>query len=218
MLCQKHPSFASQGPIRDHLTPAVGVGNRHRPVKTKLQFRRRRLRPVTLEERTSPMPGLLGPHSDAVHNALANGNAVALALVCLLQYVYSLLRISRVRSLASRYQEQVDTLSLEMLQLDRERMVHRLENQILRDVLTQSDCRKAIAILLKRFVPNSDDGFAAFVMSDIGTDPSVYARGLTTESVDALVLPDEIRDQLRIDGTIIWETPTPLAFDGLDEP
>lgn len=157
------------------------------------------------------MPGLLGPHSDALNHTLANGNAVALALVCLLQYVYSLLRISRVRYLASQYQEQVDTLSLEMLQLDRERMVHRLENQILRDVLTQTDCRKSIAILLKRFVPNADDGFAAFVMSDIALDHSVHARGLSSESVEALVLSDEVRDQLCADGTILWETPTPLS-------
>lgn len=155
------------------------------------------------------MPGLLGPQIESFRSTLAEGYSVALALVCLLQYVYSTYRLKHARGLTTAFQNQVNSLSLEMVQIERDRMIHRLENQILRDVLTQTECRKAIGVLLKRFVPNPDDGFAAFVRFEAARDPVIFARGLSQESVDALSIPDDVREQLRLYGAAIWETPTP---------
>lgn len=157
------------------------------------------------------MPGLLGPQHDALRVTLSEGYSVALAMVCLLQYVYSLYRFKHARSLATQFQTQVNNLSLEMIQIDRDRMVHRLENQILRDVLTQTECRKAVAVLLKRFVPNTDDGFATFIRFEANHDSTIHARGLTQESLDSLSIPDIVRDQLRTQGAVVWETPTPVS-------
>ena len=155
------------------------------------------------------MPFLLGPQSNSLEMTIAHGNLVALAIVCLMQYSYSLYRLSRVKKIAAQFQEQVDHLSVEMLQLERERMTHRLENQILRDVLTQTECRKAVNVLLKRFVPNPDDGFAAFVLFDSVSDPIIQSRGLHEESLETLVIPEDVRDQLRLHGAVLWEMPTP---------
>lgn len=157
------------------------------------------------------MPGLQGFPVESLQNILAKGYVVALALVCLLQYVYSLIRMARARQMATRFQEQVDHLSLEVLQIERDRMIQRLENQILRDVLTQTECRKAIAILLKRFVPSPDDAFAAFVLFDSTHDHSIHARGLLDESIETLVMPDDVCDQLIIHGAVLWDAPTPLS-------
>ncbi len=154
------------------------------------------------------MPGLLGPQHEALRTTIAEGYSVALATICLLQYVYSLYRMKHARGLTSKFQQQVNNLSLEMLQIDRDRMIHRLENQILRDVLTQTECRKAVAVLLKRFVPNPEDAFAAFVRFEASQDPVIHARGLSQESVDAMSVPDEVREQLRVHGAVIWEAPT----------
>ncbi len=154
------------------------------------------------------MPGLLGPQHEALRATLAEGYVVALAMVCLMQYVYSMYRIKHARNLTSQFQRQVNNLSLEMMQIDRDRMIHRLENQILRDVLTQTECRKAVAVLLKRFVPNTEDGFAAFVRFEVAQDPVIHARGLAQESIDALGISQEVREQLRTYGAVVWETPT----------
>lgn len=154
------------------------------------------------------MPGLLGPQHDALRVSLSEGYSVALAMVCLLQYVYSLYRIKHTRNLTSQFQTQFNNLSLEMLQIDRDRMIHRLENQILRDVLTQTECRKAVAVLLKRFVPNTEDGFATFIRFEVHHNSTMHARGLTQESLDSLTISDEVREQLRIYGAVVWETPT----------
>ncbi|HET6424498.1 MAG TPA: sensor domain-containing diguanylate cyclase [Planctomycetaceae bacterium] len=155
------------------------------------------------------MPVLLGPQPNSLDMAIAQGNLVALAIVCLLQYSYSLYRISRVRRIAAQYRDEVDHLSLEMLQLERERMVHRLENQILREVLTQTQCRKALHVLLKRYVPNPEDAFAAFILFDAINDPITHARGLHGDSIESLVVPEDVREQLRQHGAVLWETPTP---------
>lgn len=162
------------------------------------------------------MPVLLGPSSHSLEMAVAHGNLVALAIVCLLQYSYSLYRITRIRKLAAKFQQEVNHLSVEMLQLERERMVHRLENQILREVLIQTECRKALQVLLKRFVPNPDDAFAAFILFDAINDPIVHARGLHGDSIEALVIPDQVREQLRQHDVVLWEVPTPATCPIVD--
>ncbi len=155
------------------------------------------------------MPALLGPHPDSVQMTIAHGHVVALALVCLLQYSYSLYRIARVRKVAAKFEQQVNHLSVEMLQLERERMIQRLENQILREVLSQTECSKALNILLKRFVPNPDDGFAAFILLNDMDDATIQSRGLEAESIDSFTVTADVRSQLLQYGAVLWEVPTP---------
>lgn len=155
------------------------------------------------------MPVLLGPQSSPFEMTIAHGNIVALAAVCLVQYAYSLYRHRRERQMTAQFREQVDHLSVEMLQLERDRMVHRLENQILREVLTQTQCQKALHVLLKRFVPNPEDAFAAFILLDSISDPITHARGLHGDSIESLVIPEDVREQLRQFGAVLWEAPTP---------
>lgn len=139
---------------------------------------------------------------------LANGYAVALALVVFLQYVHSVTLRMRSRRSAHQYLREVEGLSIEVLQLSRERGLQRLENQILRDVLSQSDCQKAMTSLLRRFIVNPDDAFGVFVLLDPSSDLSNQSRGLSEESLKNLTLDHPTLQRIREDGAIVWSPPT----------
>jgi diguanylate cyclase (GGDEF)-like protein len=140
-------------------------------------------------------------------NTIANGYAMALALVVLLQYVHGLASRTRTKVSADQYKREVEGLSLEVLQLSRERGLQRLENQILREVLTQPDCQRAIGHMLRRFIVNPEDAFGMFMPLDPASDMSPLTRGLTEDSVKQIALDHDVLQQLREHGAVVWETP-----------
>ena len=95
------------------------------------------------------MSGMMALLTTLTQSTVAGGYVVALTLVVLLQYVYSVNRQSRVRQLADQFRREVDGLSQEVLQLNRERNLHKLENHILREVLGQSEAGRAVNQVLK---------------------------------------------------------------------
>lgn len=154
------------------------------------------------------MPGLSSPLSVLTSSTVANGYAMALALVVLLQYVHALTVRRRTVQTAGQFRRDVEGLSLEVLQLSRDRGLQKLENQILREVMALSDCQKAMGHLLRRFVVNPEDAFGCFMPLDPATDMPYQSRGLSTDSLKNLSLDAATLQQLREHGAIVWETPT----------
>ncbi len=154
------------------------------------------------------MPGITSPITALTDTTVANGYAMALALVVLLQYVHSLTFRTRTRRTAEQYRKEVEGLSLEVLQLSRERGLQRLENQILREVLTQPDCQRAIGHMLRRFIVNPEDAFGLFMPLDPASDMPRQSRGLSEDTVKSFVLDHHTLQQLREHGAVVWETPT----------
>lgn len=153
------------------------------------------------------MTGTLALLTTLTQTSVSGGYVVALTLVVLLQYVHFMHRQQRVRRLADQFRREVDGLSTEVLQLNRERNLHRLENQLLREVLGQNDCTRAYAHLLKRFVPNPDDAFAVVLSLDAAGGAPPVNRGLSEESVRSLRCDGELLSQLRKHGAVVWEAP-----------
>ncbi|OYW23318.1 MAG: hypothetical protein B7Z55_03670, partial [Planctomycetales bacterium 12-60-4] len=158
--------------------------------------------------RIGSMPGISSPIHILTDTTVANGYALSLALVVLLQYVHTLAFRNRTRHTADQYRKEVEGLSLEVLQLSRERGLQRLENQILREVLTQPDCQRAIGHLLRRFIVNPEDAFGLFMPLDPASDMPRQSRGLSDDSVKNFVLDHHTLQQLREHGAVVWETPT----------
>lgn len=154
------------------------------------------------------LPGLLAPVTQFARDVVASGYLVAISLICLIQYVYAMLRQSRHHLLTAQFRRQVHDLSDELLQLSREQMVARLENQILREFLTQSDSRRAVQLMLRRFVPNSADAFAVFWPVHDGGETPPQARGLSDESLRALPIGAELLAELQAGAPLLWEPPT----------
>jgi diguanylate cyclase (GGDEF)-like protein len=102
---------------------------------------------------------------------VSNGLAVALATICLLQYFTHLYRLNRVRREMQEARQQREDMrrklsgvTHELDDVKRERTANRFEAQALREFVAQEDGEKAVRSFIRRFIPNPDEGFAAFYL------------------------------------------------------
>jgi len=72
--------------------------------------------------------------------------------------------------------------------LRREHKLTRLENHLLREFVAQAQLEQAISILLRRFVPKPDAGFAALIERDSSGTRCEFSRGLDDQSIASLRL------------------------------
>ncbi len=112
---------------------------------------------------------------DFANFGVSSGCVVALTVICLLQYFVHVHRMTLAGQLleAARAQKdlittELDQIASEMTELKRDRTASRFESQVLRDFVSQSDGDKAMRAFLRRFVPNPDEGFAAFLRHEQG--------------------------------------------------
>jgi diguanylate cyclase (GGDEF)-like protein len=119
--------------------------------------------------------GQLMPLSESllafVDSGLSQLFAAALATICLLQYVAHLYRLRRVRREVDDARKQRDEVrrrlagvTSELGEVKRDRTINRFEAQALREFVAQQDCEKAVRAFIRRFIPNPDEGFAAFYL------------------------------------------------------
>lgn len=151
-----------------------------------------------------------------VDRAFAGGYVLALALVCLLQYMFYLFRLTEVKS-----QRKQDLLLLEDLESDlqsaeRDRTLSQLENSILRDVVSESDLGRALEMLLCRYIPDADSGSAAFIqMLQNGEQQVLHCRGVDEEETASLLIGPELLQRLATEPVVIVQQDelrqTPLA-------
>lgn len=154
------------------------------------------------------MPGQLGPLSEATHAMVEGGSLVALAAVCLLQYVHLLTHRRQSQRVALGLRRETDDLNVELMELSRERAVQRVELQLLREVLAQTDGAKALQAILRRYIPQTEDAFAAFLPSGSHADAAAQSRGLSAESRSDLRCDAELLEELKLHGAIAWDPPT----------
>src|SRR5258708_4501880 len=122
---------------------------------------------------------------DLAHAGVASGCAVALTIICLLQYVVHVHRMALTDRLLLTTREQkalvdreLEYISEELAEARRERTASRFESQVLRDFVSQTESEKAMRAFLRRFVPNPDEGFAAFLRHDQGRLVIGQSQGL----------------------------------------
>ena len=155
------------------------------------------------------MPGPFGPLFDVTHAMVEGGALVALSTVCLLQYLHYLSHRSRSRQLTGKLRREAEGLNVELLQVCRERNLQRVENQLLREVLSHTECSKAIHGLLRRYIPSPDDAFAAFLPCDPHGGAVAQSRGLSAESLAELRCEADWLVELNLHGVLVWDAPTP---------
>src|SRR3990172_6669305 len=130
---------------------------------------------------------------ESVDRMVSAGSVVALALICVLQYAAYVHRRAKLRRQNELLRSQMDGLETELVDVQKDRSLARLENQILREFVSETEVNRALGLLLKRFVPNTSEGFGALVR--LGTSSMLVEqyRGLEAESqaelrIDAAVL------------------------------
>lgn len=146
---------------------------------------------------------------DFVDAAISTGCTVALTFICLLQYIVHVHRMHHARRELRAAQEQTDLacqeldgVSGELSDCKRDRTATRFELQVLREFVSQEDHEKAIRGFMRRFVPNADDGFAAFLRHDQGRMVISQSHGLFDGPATVLDLENDLLTRL-IQGTTI---------------
>jgi diguanylate cyclase (GGDEF)-like protein len=147
------------------------------------------------------------PHSlfDVTSAVISGGSLVACAVICLLQYAYSTMRQNRFRQEIEQFRREAEGLESELQSLNRDQSLTKFENQILREILGQTEFAKALDHLLRRFVPNPADGFAIFLQFDQEPNRPRQSRGLSDESCRNLQLDESLVDLLRVQKTLALE-------------
>lgn len=151
------------------------------------------------------MPHLSHSVFDITNTAIGGGSLVACAVVCLVQYAYASFRQRQYRDQVAHLRNEADALESELKTLNRDQSVTKFENQILREILSQTEFTKALDHLLRRFVPNPADSFAIFLQLDQEPDWPRQSRGLSEESCRNLQLDETLIDALRTEKALALE-------------
>ena len=140
-----------------------------------------------------------------VENSIGGGYVVALATICLLQYLSQVFRLSSSRQQMQQMSREISGLENQLGAIRRDRQMTRYENQILREFFSQSDCSRAIALMLRRLIPNPEEGFAAFYRFEENQFALDQHRGMSPQSQQRLILPTELREQVFVEKTVVLE-------------
>ncbi len=113
---------------------------------------------------------------------------VAPALIVLLMYALHRTCLGKIREDSVDDCRERANLSTDLRSVESDRSLLRLENQILREFISQTDDNRAIDLLLRRFMPNPNGGFVALFQSINGNLRMVKSRGLNAASQNGLRL------------------------------
>lgn len=148
---------------------------------------------------------LFSAWTEFVQSTVARGYVVALAVICLLQYAAHLYRLARERRAAEQRQQELVGMENALNLMQKDRTLARYENQILREFVSQTECDKAMGLLLRRFVPDTDNGFGAFLQLCEGQVLIDQSRGLSQPSCDRLNIDPALVERLRQQPTVVLE-------------
>lgn len=151
-----------------------------------------------------------------VQHTISGGSVLALATICLLQYLSHLRRISHVRRENSRLHIELEGLEGELTDVQKDRTLAQLENNILREFVAQTEVEKSLELILRRYVLNPREGFAAFLQSDAGSCRVTRSRGLSDESLATISVDRSLWPRLNRERSFILKDAA-LHQSGLTE-
>ena len=147
----------------------------------------------------------IGAVWNSLSSTISGGYVLAIALICLVQYLFHVHRQAQACRQLDSFRRERDGLEGDLQLAEKERMVSRLENHILREFVAETEIDKALGLLLKHFVPFPEGGFAAFVESGEGRDTVTRSRGLSKKSQQSLRVDPEFRARLLRERLILVE-------------
>ena len=139
------------------------------------------------------------------HGAVAGGYVLSMALVCLVQYAFHMFRMSQAQQRNRRYEQQMQGLEGELNIAQKDRTISRLENQILREFVSETEVPKALEVVLRRFIPDTQTGFGAFVRFQEDGHGVHPVRGLSAESRKNLRIDRELLEEVGRKRTVVLE-------------
>ena len=121
---------------------------------------------------------------------VSGGYLISLSLVCLLQYLLYLYRMTRVRQAHARVSAALQDLENQFVETQRDCSVATVENVVLRDFIAAPPPEQLVMTLLERLVPDMQRGWAAYIA--LHPEPHVFQhRGLHECPPDTVDIEDE---------------------------
>jgi len=143
------------------------------------------------------MPGnLLRTLLEFSDTSVSGGFVVALAVICLIQYLAYVHRLARLRGEGKRWQAELAAAGEELDSLHRDRAMTRYECQTLREFLSASSFELAVRKLLARFVCDPARGLAFFLRSRDGEWVVAHAYGMAASSSAGVVIDPKLAARL----------------------
>lgn len=163
----------------------------------------RGLTPELLESAAMPIvDAALGRATEFFEYTAAGGYQLALALVCLMQYAFHVYRLGQAGRRNDRVVNEMHGLEVELQSVERERVISRLENHILREFVSQTEIDKALDLLLMRFAPDEESDFAAFAQINEADVVVCHHRGLDPQSASDFAIDPPLLERLREERTV----------------
>src|SRR5207248_5414797 len=106
---------------------------------------------------------------------------------------------------ADRHRQDVVGLETTLTTVQKDRTLTKYENQILREFMSQTECDKALGLLLRRFIPNAEQGFAAFIQFESQGPVITHNRGLSESSCARLKIDAPFQEQLKQCKSLVLE-------------
>lgn len=153
-------------------------------------------------------------------NRLTGVYALALAAVCLVQYLYHLYALGRARRTNQRAREELDQLETALEATLEEGLISKLEIEFLREFVAHTKLPHAVRVLLERFVPQPSAGFAAMFLFQDGRPRIHEARNLSASSRRSLTIDKLTLREVLANGAAVLDRETLAArgwFDQLQE-
>ena len=128
--------------------------------------------------------------SELARLTVSGGFLISLSLVCLLQYLLYLHRMSRIRQEHARVSAALQALENQYVETQRDCSVATVENVVLRDFIVAPPPEKLVQTLLEQLVPDPSCGWAAYIA--LHPEPHVFQfRGLQESPPDIVDTEDE---------------------------
>ncbi len=160
-----------------------------------------------IEKRRKQLSYIIASIVEVFTNNVVNGvssvSVVAIASVCLLQYVIYTLKMSQFRNENEQYQRNISAFEDELNDVQSDRAMTLIENHILREFVTQTEFDQAIELLLKRYVPSIREGFGIYLDQIDGQFVVRDSRGITKDTKAVYEFEKRLLQKVRSENVVI---------------
>ncbi|MFN0199162.1 MAG: diguanylate cyclase [Planctomycetaceae bacterium] len=153
---------------------------------------------------------------------MTSGATTALAFVCLIHYLWHLFTLRRVKFEKRQVEQELSSLVSEITDIQSDRTLVRMENHILREIVSQTDSELAIQMLLRRFIINPRKSWGVLVERRDGKVVIKAKRGLSEEPRPDFVVAHQWWKRLKdervivLDGAALLESEWLVPFSSKD--
>ncbi|QDV19272.1 Phytochrome-like protein cph2 [Gimesia panareensis] len=138
-----------------------------------------------------------------VATGASSASVVAIASICLIQYVVYTFKMSAIRKENEEYQQHYHDVEEELNDVQSDRAMTLIENHILREFVAQSEFDQTIDLLLKRYVPSIREGLGLYLNHVNGEFRLRDARGITRNSKAIYEVDDWLLKKLKSQNVIL---------------